>query len=183
MNKVRLWKAPVWAALLLLLTVGAYQVFAAGSGPDAAEVPTEEKPLPGYLAPNFELTTLDGETVRLSDYRGKPVLINFWATWCPPCREEMPDIQAFHEKMGDEVVILGVNLREPPQTVRAFVEEFGYTWTFPLDRDGAVTELYGVRYIPTSFWLDRNGVIRQVYPGPMTEELMRTLLLRTRSGS
>jgi thiol-disulfide isomerase/thioredoxin len=88
--------------------------------------PTAAPPAPraGFRAPDFTLTTLDGETVTLSDLRGQPVLINFWATWCPPCRAEMPAIQAAYEQYAaQELVVLGVDMAESPQTVAGFVQE------------------------------------------------------------
>ncbi len=130
---------------------------------------TEERPALTYRAPQFELRTLEGSTVTLGEFRGKVVMINFWATWCPPCKAEMPHIQRVHERFGDRVVILGVDLAEPEHIVRQYVEEHGYTWRFALDTDGTVSDRYLVRYIPTTFFVDPNGIIRRIYTGPMTE--------------
>ncbi|MBL7165624.1 MAG: TlpA family protein disulfide reductase [Dehalococcoidales bacterium] len=120
-------------------------------------------------APDFTLKDLDGNTVRLSDLRGKVVFLNFWATWCPPCRAEMPDIEKVHRKYKDQdVVVLGIDLRESASTVRRFVEDGGYTWAFLLDTTGYVGSIYRVSAIPTSYFVDKKGIIRAVAIGGMT---------------
>ncbi len=168
------------AALALLLLGGAWiwigrlsgAPTATASGPTPTPDPVRvgiQAPRPGKEAPDFTLETLDGETIRLSDLRGKIVLINFWATWCPPCREEMPALQAAYEKHRDEgFLILGVDLQEAPDTVRAFRDEFGITFPLLLDRDGAVFNLYRIQAIPTSFFVDPQGTIQVLHVGPMT---------------
>ncbi len=153
------------AAALVALAILTPGLQACGSGPVSESVKAElDKP-----APDFTLKDLDGNTVRLSDLRGKVVFLNFWATWCPPCRAEMPDIEKVHQKYKDQdVVVLGIDLRESADTVRAFVEEGGYTWTFLLDTTGKVGSMYNVSAIPTSYFVDKNGIIRAVTIGGMT---------------
>ncbi|WP_102027643.1 peroxiredoxin family protein [Salirhabdus sp. Marseille-P4669] len=127
----------------------------------------------GNLAPDFELTTLSGETVRLSDYRGKKVMINFWATWCPPCRAEMPDMQEFYEKQ--DVEILAVNLTQTEANtsdVEAFKEEFGLTFPILLDEDLTVATEYRIRPIPTSYMVDSQGIIQFEALGALNYDLM-----------
>ncbi|MGE7604843.1 TlpA disulfide reductase family protein [Peribacillus sp. NPDC097675] len=116
----------------------------------------------GAKAPDFTLETLDGKQVNLSDYKGKKVLLNFWATWCPPCKKEMPDMEKYSKKSGEDVVILGVNI-DPENDVQAFVDENGITFTIPLDSQSAkrpVNELYKVMAIPTTYFIDSEGIIR-----------------------
>ncbi|MGE7760501.1 TlpA disulfide reductase family protein [Peribacillus sp. NPDC097895] len=116
----------------------------------------------GAKAPNFSLETLDGKQVELSDYKGKKVMLNFWATWCPPCKKEMPDMQKYSQQAGDDVVILAVNI-DPENDVRAFAEENGITFTIPLDSQSAknpVNELYKILSIPTTYFIDKEGIIR-----------------------
>ncbi|MGB9722676.1 MAG: peroxiredoxin family protein [Chloroflexia bacterium] len=116
----------------------------------------------GQEAPDFALPALTGETLRLSDFRGRPVLVNFWNSWCPPCRTEMPELQRVHEALGDRVVILAVNLLYPedrPEDVRAFAQEQGLTFPILLDSDGRVTVDYRVASLPTSFFIDGRGKI------------------------
>jgi cytochrome c biogenesis protein CcmG/thiol:disulfide interchange protein DsbE len=163
---------PVLAILVLALLALVLQACSPESGSassDRAEI--------GKPAPDFTLQDLDGNTVRLSDFRGKVVFLNFWATWCPPCRAEMPAIETLHRKYRDgDVVVLGIDLRESASTVRAFVEEGGYTWTFLLDTTGRVGSMYQVRGIPASYFVDRKGIIRAVAIGGMTGATMEAKL-------
>lgn len=115
----------------------------------------------GNLAPDFELETVDGEIVRLSELRGEKVLLNFWATWCPPCRAEMPDMQKYHEE-GNEGVILAINLLETEQSfkqVEDFLNEYGITFSILLDEDTDVSSLYTAFALPTSYFIDAEGII------------------------
>ncbi|MFD9625588.1 TlpA disulfide reductase family protein [Peribacillus muralis] len=115
----------------------------------------------GAKAPNFSLKTLDGKQVELADYRGKKVMLNFWATWCPPCKKEMPDMEKYAQQAGDDVVVLAVNI-DPENDVQAFVKENGITFTIPLDSNSAknpVNERYKVLSIPTTYFIDKQGKI------------------------
>ena len=127
----------------------------------------------GNIAPDFQLTTLDGEEVSLSDYRGKHVLINFWATWCPPCRAEMPDMEEFY--LNNDVIVLAVNLTdaEPSvQQVQDFVDEFYLSFPILLDETISVATTYEIHPIPTSFLVDSNGVIQNKAFGALTYDQM-----------
>ncbi len=133
----------------------------------------------GQVAPNFSLETLTGETLRLSDFRGRPVLLNFWTSWCPPCRTEMPELQKVQEALGDQVVILAVNLlyqEDRLEDVHAFVRELGLTFPILLDRDGRVATDYRVVSLPASFFVDPEGKIYLVQVGPMTQPFIRGIL-------
>ena len=131
-------------------------------------------------AADFELTTLDVDQVRLSDLKGKKVMVNFWATWCPPCIEEMPDLQNFYEKHKDNnIEILAVNLTSEDdgvEAVRSFVTDFRLTFPVPLDVDGDVGMEYGVFTIPTSYILDEEGRIFQKVIGAMNEQMMEDMM-------
>jgi len=143
---------------------------------------SKEKAYLGYRAPDFALPDLEGQLIALSDFRGKPVLLNFWATWCPPCRKEMPDLQRFYERYGDQVAVLGINWAEKPQEVRAFLERYGVTYPNVLDRQGKVFVLYRLTGIPTSFWIDEEGVLRGVWYGPLrTDEIAENFAKITRA--
>ncbi|AVQ98233.1 redoxin domain-containing protein [Oceanobacillus sp. M65] len=127
----------------------------------------------GDKAPDFELKTLEGEQVRLSDYRGERVLLNFWSTWCPPCRQEMPDMQQFFQ--DQDPVILAVNLTDTEvnqKTVREFIEEFGVTFPVLLDEKAKVSQLYRIQPIPTTYFIDAEGKIRYKAFGALTYEQM-----------
>jgi peroxiredoxin len=131
----------------------------------------------GDLAPDFTLTTLDGEEVKLSDYQGKKVILNFWATWCPPCKAEMPHMEQYYEKNAkkEKVEILAVNLTsqdEGEKAVQQFVD--GYELTFPIlmDEKGDIGDEYRAFTIPTTYMIDTNGLIQHKIVGPMNEEMM-----------
>ncbi|MDY6912410.1 MAG: TlpA disulfide reductase family protein [Chloroflexota bacterium] len=153
---------------------------AQNSSPNWQEVnPAELTPSPkvGRLAPDFTLTTLDGASITLSDLRGKTVFINFWATWCPPCRAEMPDIEAIYQEYKDrDVEVIGVDLVKKPDSVRQLVQEGGYNWTFAIDSTGEVANTYLVAGIPTSVFIDRQGVIHAIRIGAITKSAMQTHL-------
>ncbi len=130
----------------------------------------ETAPEKGALAPDFVLKNIDGEVVRLSDFRGQPVLINLWATWCGPCRLEMP---AFQERFlmfkEDGFIVLAVDFDESAEDVAAFRDEFGLTFELLLDPGAEVQQLYRNRTYPSSFFVDREGVIQVQHIGVMTE--------------
>lgn len=126
----------------------------------------------GDSAPDFKLTDLDGKEVSLRDFRGKAVVLNFWATWCPPCRAELPDFQKEHEKARD-FVILTVNQQEDKKTVQSFLDKGKYTFPVLLDTKGKVGSLYKVRGIPTTYFLDKKGVIVDLTVGALTGSQLR----------
>ncbi|MEK8131156.1 redoxin domain-containing protein [Paenibacillus filicis] len=134
----------------------------------------------GQQAPDFTLSLLSGEEVKLSDYRGSVVFVNFWATWCPPCQAEMPYMQQFYtNNEKDRVVILGVNETQTEASlpvVKAWVEEWKLTFPIPLDRTGEVGKLYRVQAYPATFVIDEEGIIRQKHPGPMDEGMLESAL-------
>jgi|SRR5690625_1754869 len=121
----------------------------------------------GDVAPDFELVTTEGDTVNLSDFNGEKVLLNFWATWCPPCRNEMPDMQTYHETT-DDAVILAVNITESERKVEdvdEFLDEFGITFAVLLDEKTSVANLYTAHVMPTSYFIDSNGIIQEKVMG------------------
>ncbi len=127
------------------------------------------------------LHDLAGQPVELAGLRGKVVLLNFWATWCPPCKAEMPDLDALQREYGAEkgLVVLGVNVEEDPATVKAFAEQLGLSLPIVLDRNSRVTtQLFGVRPLPTSFIVDREGFIRDAWSGQIAKEAMVARLER-----
>lgn len=148
---------------------------------DSKIIPYDEQPSveKGNPAPDFTLTTLDGKEVKLSDYLGKKVILNFWATWCPPCKAEMPHMQNFYEKNKDKgIEILAVNLTSQDkgmEKIEEFVQEYGLSFPIPLDKDGEIGVLYQAFGIPTSYIIDSNGIITERIPGPMDEEMMENL--------
>jgi thiol-disulfide isomerase/thioredoxin len=134
----------------------------------------------GATAPDFEWTGLDGKTLRLSSYRGRVVVVNFWATWCQPCREELPALQRVAASEPD-VVVLEVDLMEPSDKARSFLDSLGLDRLQPvLDGDGATTRRYGVLGLPSTFFVDKQGVIRHLELNQMTEERIRNGVRKAR---
>ncbi|CDN37105.1 redoxin domain-containing protein [Bacillus thuringiensis] len=131
----------------------------------------------GKSAPDFTLTKLDGTNVKLSDLKGKKVILNFWATWCGPCQQEMPDMEAFYKEHKENVEILAVNYTPSEkgggeEKVSNFAKEKGITFPILLDKNIDVPTAYKVITIPTSYFIDTKGVIQDKFIGPMTQKEM-----------
>lgn len=169
-----------WEILMLVSLAAGVLWTVASRVPSAVGAPLSTAPSPreGFLAPDFTLDTLDGKKVTLSELRGKVVVVNFWATWCLPCREETPALEKSYKRYKDsDAVILGINLtnQDSISEVDSFVQEFGLTYPILLDRDGRVGYLYQVKGLPTTFFINREGVIRTVLVGgPMSETFIRS---------
>lgn len=115
----------------------------------------------GEAAPNFELQNLDGQSISLSSLKGKPVLINFWATWCKPCVSEMPYIQEIHEERSDTgLMVLAINIGDSSTEVEEFLQNYNLALPVLLDTKDVVAPKYGIRYIPTTFFIDKDGIVR-----------------------
>ncbi|WP_232490010.1 redoxin domain-containing protein [Neobacillus cucumis] len=131
-------------------------------------------------AVDFQLKSLKGEVVKLSDLKGKKVILNFWATWCPPCKAEMPHMQEFyHAQKGKNVEILAVNLTTAERNssnISKFVKDYGLTFPVLLDVKGKIGETYQTFTIPTSYIIDIKGIIRKKIIGPMDQEMMTELI-------
>jgi thiol-disulfide isomerase/thioredoxin len=126
-------------------------------------------PEQGALAPNFTLETVYGDTVQLSDFQGKVILLNFWAVWCPPCLEEMPSIQKVHERFGDQLVVLAVNAGDSREDALSFRETYRLSFETLLDSENKVESQYRVRGLPTTFFIDEQGIIQITHIGFMEE--------------
>ncbi|MCP8616411.1 TlpA family protein disulfide reductase [Salirhabdus salicampi] len=130
----------------------------------------------GKTAPDFTLTTLAGETISLSDLRGKKVFLNFWASWCGPCKVEMPEMQEFHEQYGDEVVVLAVNATGDEfslNNAKDFIEKNELTFPIPLDHELKVVYQYDVVAYPTTYFINREGILQfNRHIGPMDYDMM-----------
>lgn len=125
-------------------------------------------------AQDFTITDLDGNEVSLSDFRGKKVFLNFWATWCPPCKAEMPEIEKVYQETKDsDLVILAVEIGEPLDTVKTFIEDNKYNFKVLLDSDKDIATTYGISAIPTSFFIDEDGNIISKRVGGMTYDEMK----------
>ena len=166
----RIMLAVIMASLSLVLLISGCS---SGSVTDAAVV--------GKKAPDFELPNADGESVSLSDFNGSPILINFWYTGCPPCRNEMPHLQQVYSEMhGDGLVILAINVGESPGTVTQFLDSNNLSPlinTVLFDSNGAALKKYRIQYYPTTFFVDRDGIIQEKVIGafPNKEAIVNRL--------
>jgi len=167
-----------WLSLAVLILSGAW-IWSARKplavSPNGAPPPS---PREGFSAPDFSLDLLDGGQVTLSDLRGQVVMVNLWASWCPPCRAEMPAIErVYQEYQSQGLVVLAVNTtsQDTEAAAAAFVAEYGLSFPIPLDRTGAVANRYQLQGLPSTYFIDRQGVIRSVVVGgPMAESLIRS---------
>ncbi|MEZ4729496.1 MAG: TlpA disulfide reductase family protein [Caldilineaceae bacterium] len=131
----------------------------------------------GDLAPDFLLQSDDGRHLRLQDLQGRPVLINFWATWCGPCRLEMPELVAT-AKNHKELVVLAVNVQEELAQIEPFAEDFAMTIPIVRDTDGALRQTYRVRGMPTSIFIDKEGKVAAVWSGLLTKKLLKQFITK-----
>jgi peroxiredoxin len=156
------------------------------AGRNTTNIPTVTEVKP-YDAPEFTLQTLDGAPVKLSDFKGKVVLLNFWGTWCEPCKEETPALEAAYQNLKDQgFVIIGVDLLNTErsqnygvQEVRQFVNQYGVTYPIVLDESGGVAQAYAIHPIPTSYFIDQQGKVRYLKVGQLNtsdvERVFRSL--------
>lgn len=161
----------VLPALLVFVGVGLllWWRWPAGAGQiNAAPVAAPEV---GAPAVDFSLPALTGETVRLGDLAGQVVIVNLWATWCPPCKAEMPAIDAYYEAhRGEGLTVLAVNSQDAPTTVQAFINAQGFHFPVLLDQHNVVSDLYQVQGLPTTFVIDRDGVIQHIQIGAISAQ-------------
>ena len=180
---------PLWAYALIGLSIGlgigALVFFQPVLFPDPERTvsqptqPSAPAAVVGAPAPDFELTDLDGNAVRLSDYRGKTVLVNFWATWCGPCKAEMPLLQDRYTTLRDSgLVILAVNIGEDEALIRPYVEDLGLDFAIVLDPELAVNDEYRVLGYPTTITVDREGNVVDVHVGAWLDEQLDAVLSR-----
>lgn len=137
----------------------------------------------GDIAPDFTMNTLDGKEAKLSDYRGKKVVLNLWASWCPPCKAEMPHMESYYEKNKEKenVEILAVNLttmEKNKDNIQEFVDDYKLTFPILLDETGDVGMEYQAYSIPTTYMIDSTGVIQRKIVGPMDEEILSDMVNR-----
>jgi cytochrome c biogenesis protein CcmG/thiol:disulfide interchange protein DsbE len=148
---------------------------------DAAVDKDPPAPRIGRLAPDFTITEVDNSTRKLSDYRGKIVVLNFWASWCGPCKLEGPELEAFHQEYKDQdVVVLAVGWRDTPTELSKFANAHGFTFKVLADVSDGVGNQYGLTGVPTTFFIDKNGVIQEMQIGAMNKATMVAKLAKAR---
>jgi cytochrome c biogenesis protein CcmG/thiol:disulfide interchange protein DsbE len=155
----------------ILITLALVVVLAAGIGKDPSHI---ESPLIGKPAPDFALKVVgSGETVDLAQFRGKPVVLNFWATWCRPCYEEHPVLVANAQSMQGEVQFLGVVFQDKEEKIQQFLNERGMAYPTVVDQAGKTAIAYGVGGVPETFFLDRTGKVVAKFEGPIDPDTLR----------
>ena len=168
------------AAAVLLPAMAVLGLLAYGFRTDSHYIPS---PLVGKPAPAFTLTLFDGKVLRLEDLRGKVVFVNFWASWCIPCREEAPALEAAARMYRTrDVVFVGINIQDKEPEARAFLDEFGITYANGIDHGSKIAVDYGVYGIPETFIVDRAGRMTYKHIGAMTSATVTAMLDRTLAG-
>jgi cytochrome c biogenesis protein CcmG, thiol:disulfide interchange protein DsbE len=168
-SRANRWSRVAWFLLPVLAFMGLLTV----------AVVRESAPVPGDDAPNFEAPLLgqDG-TLALSDLKGRPVFMNFWASWCGPCKDEAPFLAEAAKRYGDRVAFIGVNIKDARSDALGFAEEQGLSYDHVRDEDGSIYDDYGLTGQPESFFIDPDGVIVEHVPGPLFERDLYRLLDR-----
>lgn len=167
-----------WAIVTLLVALlGAAWIVTSRDPVDASpSAALTEAPIVGHLAPRFSAATPDGVNYVLDDLAGsgQPVVLNFWASWCGPCRVEMPHLQSVSEAYAGQAAIWGVNQAESPETIQDFQNETQVTYPLLADQDWTVNRLYGVANLPTTVFVDAQGIVREVFVGTMSRAVLES---------
>jgi cytochrome c biogenesis protein CcmG, thiol:disulfide interchange protein DsbE len=156
-----------------LLTGALLSVFILFSG--AGNNQAGEQRLPptiGSALKDFTLDAMDGKSIKISSLKGKPLILNFWATWCAPCKEEMPLLEHYGNTYAGQLLVIGVDYAEEKDLVERFIDEQKITFPILLDKDGIVSDLYFVHNYPMTFFIDRDGVLRAQHLGQLTNDVM-----------
>jgi peroxiredoxin len=165
------------AVTLIIAGVGALLWMGQQSSGNAAQASDPAAGHQGNPAPAFTLQSLEGQAVSLDDYAGQVVLVNMWATWCPPCKAEMPDLNAFYEThKQDGFVVFAINSQEEAPTVKAFIAENGFSFPVLLDSQAEVMKKYHVRGLPTTFIIDRDGFIQHIQSGQISTSQLEAMV-------
>lgn len=166
--------AKKWVAgilIIALMAIAIVQALDKKEEPKESNEAVAQGPKEGLKAPDFELKTLTGETVKLSSLKGKKIMLNFWATWCGPCKAEMPAIEQLSKEVDSDVAILAVNI-DPQLDVKGFVEKNGITFPILLDEEDEVNAMYQIISIPTTYFIDSKGIIQDKFIGAMPHDAM-----------
>jgi peroxiredoxin len=166
--------AGIAVAVVLIVGVVTAVVVSSSGGSDSSGAVKRSTVKVGQVAPDFELTTLDGKTVKLSDYEGKPVVLNFWASWCTPCRDEFPELRDAYAQADGKWALVGVNSQDFVKSDgKKFAKDQKATWPNGFDGDSVVSGAYGVKQLPQTFFIDKQGVIRAHLFGGLTADSLQ----------
>jgi peroxiredoxin len=179
-NRKKSWLYLNLGLALALIVAGVVALFWLGqqSKQSTASASNPAADHQGRVAPDFTLYSPQGQSISLSDYAGQVILVNTWATWCPPCKAEMPTLNAFYEEHQQEgFVVLAVNSREDTDTVKRFIEQNGFSFPVLLDTRAEVMKRYNVLGLPTTFVIDREGFIQYVHTGEISRQQLEEVIL------
>ena len=157
---------------LLAMLIAGFTIFLAiGVMGTTTATSRSGKELVGKKAPSFVAPKVGGQLVSLENYKNKPLVLNFWASWCPPCRDETPGMERIWRKYEDQgVVILGINVQDREKEAERYISEFGVTFSNALDLDGSITVDYGVTGLPVTFFIDNDSVVKGRWVGSISED-------------
>lgn len=179
----------IWIIAMCAIMIAAY-TFYSNNKPESISAPTQQNEVTNQssqnsnpVAPDFTLKDLNGKDVKLSDYKGKIVILNFWAVWCKYCKEEMPDFNELNKELekDNEVVIIAINSQESPDTVKDYLSSNDINLKVLLDQDGSVTRTYGVSGLPNTFIINKDGSLYTYIPGATDKETLLGILAKVRS--
>ena len=189
MNKKTLLILCLIFVALMLGAAGLYNALAddvqlggLATTPPETQAPTQPEPEvtgtqptepPANIAPDFTMLDMDGNEVNLAEFFGKPIILNFWASWCGPCKMEMPEIQDFYEKYGENIHFLAVSVDDSVDTAKAFIETEGYTFPVYFDTTSMGAYTYGASSIPLTFFIDAEGNLTAYYMGAMSADILQ----------
>lgn len=158
---------------LTVAACGGGQVGTDSRGDEAAtRTAAPSSPAPGDALPTRQVEAFDGGSVALTDYVGVPLVVNFWASWCPPCIAEMPDLEAVHQLAGGQVTFVGINTQDTPEAAEDMVEQTGVTYDLVRDPEGQLFEAFGVFGMPSTFYVDADGTIVDRHTGLLTRDAL-----------
>ena len=180
-RRLRAVRALLWALVGVMAVVWLF--YAGGLESITSMVRPSPKPVStadiGQAAPSLRLPLVGGGEMDLESFRGRPVILNFWATWCEPCRAEMPALERAQQQYREQgLAVIGVDMQERDDEIQAFLSQVGVTFPSLVDRTGEVTRQWRATGLPTTFLIDRQGIIRDVRVGPLTDEMLAEKLTK-----